>query len=590
MLALALGCLPLAAAELACAVLGWGGGATERYFAFLPDFYLRSGGLEEFAAKRIPPRGDEESTRILCVGGSTTAGYPYEGKRSFPRELQAALAHVAPETTWEVINAGHNGWCSAHVRGFLDPAGGDALARSGADLVVVCSGHNEFLDRLQHRVPWSGGGPRSWLWRLAMHSRLFGRIRFGLRGGPRDFLDSRRLSREHGPADLTLLDRLHLDRPLQENLPMEAWERELHLRRYRENLTAIVDLCAARGVPVVLCTLASGTRDVEPMRSEPSRPLGEGARKELRRLLDDAWAALRRAEAPGNAADRAIAIDAGFAEAHFLRGRALLALGRGMDAEESEAERALLAAKDLDAAPMRAPSAILAVTRDVARSRGVPLFDVEALFRAHAARAGSPGREWIVDTLHPNARGYRLFGLSLAAFLLREGLVPAPAGSGAAGPASPAAAEPSWLPEALAWIESRIAALDQDPSPIPEGEGDREELLEAHDQALVSDAAFALLFGNPGACERMLEGIPEKGSLRRRTYRRALLLQAIVAKGRGDLEFLQEARERLLRADPRVRSRARQETTRKILEIPGRKAGRRGKGRGKGKTKGKGKK
>ena len=45
-------------------------------------------------------------TRIICLGGSTTYGRPYNDKTSFCGWLREFLPAVDPSRQWEVINAG----------------------------------------------------------------------------------------------------------------------------------------------------------------------------------------------------------------------------------------------------------------------------------------------------------------------------------------------------------------------------------------------------------------------------------------------------------------------------------------------------
>ncbi|NUM79106.1 hypothetical protein HUU40_32515, partial [candidate division KSB1 bacterium] len=49
---------------------------------------------------------DPEVFRIFCVGGSTTAGFPFDCQVPFPVQLRYLLAQTYPQRHFEVINTG----------------------------------------------------------------------------------------------------------------------------------------------------------------------------------------------------------------------------------------------------------------------------------------------------------------------------------------------------------------------------------------------------------------------------------------------------------------------------------------------------
>jgi hypothetical protein len=208
---------------------------------------------------------------------------------------------------------------------------------------------------------------------------------------------------------------------------------------------------------------------------------------------------------------------------------------------------------------MRAPSEIVDAARAVARERDVPLFDAEnALAALSPARA--PGREWIVDTLHPTAEGYRTLGLALLDLLVAKRLIPF-----AEGPAADAGSSSLEPPASRSTVAGRL--LGRIP-PIPRDDEDAGTIAYARELAVVSDAGFALLVGNPGACRRMLAEVREDGDLRKWAHRRALVLRAILARHDGDDARFESLRAALLRGDPEIRTRGRESGTRRVFGIP----------------------
>lgn len=95
----------------------------------------------------IPPR--DERVRVLIFGGSNAQLLP-------GWYLQEQLQSRAPGPPgWEVVNLGRQGYGSARVRILLE----EALVRLVPDVVVIHSGHNEFVERAFATEVAMGRGP-----------------------------------------------------------------------------------------------------------------------------------------------------------------------------------------------------------------------------------------------------------------------------------------------------------------------------------------------------------------------------------------------------------------------------------------------
>ena len=88
---------------------------------------------------RVKPK---QTTRIFCLGGSTVQGRPYSIETSFTTWLRLTLESAQPERQWEVVNCGGISYASYRLR---------YVAREvldyEPDLIIVYTGHNEFLER-----------------------------------------------------------------------------------------------------------------------------------------------------------------------------------------------------------------------------------------------------------------------------------------------------------------------------------------------------------------------------------------------------------------------------------------------------------
>lgn len=331
----------------------------ERFFPPSLRGVMPSPNFQILAAEK--PR---DLRRILCIGESTTAGFPFPVTGSFPALLQQVLAERDPSTRWEVINGGMTGISSSSVAAMIDE-----MLSADIDDLVVYLGHNEF---------YGVGGAAS--------------PRFGLR----DLRIARLMERlfrssrsEKRPG--TLMERLAARATIPPHSPL----REAAYRRYARQIDRILDAASRKGTRVILCEVVSNERDLY--------PLGTSGGDAVRAAYDPAlWrdATPEPGAAPRVAAtiSQRLAVDSLNAGIFYLRGAARLAAG------DAQGGRDFARARNLDAVPFRAPDPINAVLRDAASRRHVPLVSMERIFRA-AAPTGVPGAESFVEHLHPTWMG-----------------------------------------------------------------------------------------------------------------------------------------------------------------------------------------
>lgn len=351
-------------------------------------------------AFRVPefsqlPHG--ESLRILCVGGSSVYGHPFDPPAPFASWLEVRLAQLFPERSFEVLNLGSNAFNSEAIRDLLED-----VQWGAADLLVVYAGHNEFLDRNLPSVLY----PRRhrlhhWLRSTRLGSWLQDLLRTGSEGDPL-------------PAHVMQKARIH-DAPFLN---------EEHLRRgledYRHAMSRIVGGAVERGATVALCLPVADLRDVGVEYSSFAATTPAAAREVFRQEVQLLRADLDRLEAAGGETSaireacqerlqRLEAIDGSVPLLAFLRGRFWLISG------EREAARAeLLRARDADQYPIRATGRIHAVLREIAASDDhVILVDPQPYFDA-AAEPDLPGQNgFFTDYCHPDLLGHRLIAESI---------------------------------------------------------------------------------------------------------------------------------------------------------------------------------
>ena len=178
----------------------------------------------ESREQHIPPKG--AARRVLLFGGSNTQTFPELALTDLLRQ-----GSPADDRGWEVINLGREGYGSGRVSILFD----QALALR-PDVVVIYSGHNEFVERgFQLELEEARGGEveRSLVSGLS-DLRLFRVLEEALR-------------QRVAPEPLAAAD------PAEREIPWA--QTQTRYAAYRVNLEHMCDQALAAGVQVVLCTL-----------------------------------------------------------------------------------------------------------------------------------------------------------------------------------------------------------------------------------------------------------------------------------------------------------------------------------------------
>jgi lysophospholipase L1-like esterase len=349
----------------------------------------------------------EGTVRVLCLGESTTAGFPFECQVPFPKQLRERLARAAPDRRIEVFNAGIAAIGSAVVLDLLP----ELLDATSPDAVVVYLGHNEFYGIYgSASAVATGGNATATRWVLALQ-------RLRIVAVLRDLLRAVRPAPAGQAAHRSLMESVVRD----QHIPLGSAQVAATAESFRDNLVRIVDECRSHKAAVLLGTLVSNERDLPPFR-------GAGAAEAVTRILAAGDSAL--AAGDQHRADScyrlAFGADSAQADVWFALGRAAWARG-----DSAGAAQRFAGARDRDAMRFRAPGSWNDVLRAVAREREVMLVDLEATFRA-ASPAGVLGNELFCDHLHPNPRGYALMAETFAEAVDRLHLLSRPSvGNGA---------------------------------------------------------------------------------------------------------------------------------------------------------------
>lgn len=285
--------------------------------------------------------------RVVVLGGSSTAGFPYQWYDGFPTALERRLQAHVPGRPVEVVNLGMTAvnsytlWdISRHVVD-MEP-----------DLVVIYAGHNEFYGALG--VGNTAASAPKGVW--------FGRMQLLLKRSALYTLLERVIL---GPPDYGLTpqanERTMMAKVVQNAaISFEGEDYQAGIEQFRSNMDDVLDTFTSEGIPVIAGTLVANLSGQEPLSRDTA------------------------------------AMDA------FTNGQEFLVSG-----DTVAARAAFQRALDLDGIRFRASSDINAEILSWNDRESVSVVDMQPVFDAHAAN-GIPGYDLFTDHLHPTLEGYDL--------------------------------------------------------------------------------------------------------------------------------------------------------------------------------------
>jgi lysophospholipase L1-like esterase len=320
------------------------------------------------------PEKKPGSFRIFFFGGSTVYGGHLPGI-GFVSQFEILLKKCLPERPVEVFNFGASGRDSTYVRKAVEKT-----LKAGPDLIVVYTGHNEFI--------WPEAD-------ASLFSRLLGTLE---RSSTATLF---RMPKEKLFPGLwaTLPKRWH---PVRRGSALFAEKKRI----FEENLESIAATARRAGIPLVLCTAASNLSDWPPVRREVLDPPPEPGFVDLRNEAESALAAGDR-ERAGGALGRLASGFPAEPETEYLLGRVAEQAG-----DYPAARAHFAAAKEQDPIPFRALDDFNRKVREVAGQDGVFLADMERLFQENSPH-GLVGFSLMTDNCHPLPQGNFLMATAL---------------------------------------------------------------------------------------------------------------------------------------------------------------------------------
>lgn len=423
LLVVACSLLPFLLLEIGLRTFGVGADEAEVHAGFgetSPLFELdeRSGNYRTSVAKgqffvteEFPVEPVKNEFRIFVLGGSTVQGRPFGIETSFAKWLEIQLNAEDPNRIYRAINCGGISYASYRLRPVLRE-----VLNYKPDLIVLATGHNEFLEDRTYSGMKSRSPVRLWLEKASTKLRTVMVARRMIGGAPRvEPTEDSKLTEELGDVVETRLD----DQAGYASYRRDADWHAAVSRQYADSVTEMVQTCKSANVPVVLVKLGANLRDCPPFKSELPADLSVEQQQQWQELFE--LATLTQEKSWQDALDiyqQLLKIDPLHPLVHFR-------IGRCQDQLESHALAATSyqLALDNDVCPLRMPQSLHKLLADVATATDVPIVDAESAVAASAGRPDEvPGYDLYLDHVHPTIGGHQVIADSLVSALRRHKL------------------------------------------------------------------------------------------------------------------------------------------------------------------------
>ena len=325
--------------------------------------------------------------RVFTLGGSSVYGFPWDASVAFPAILGDLLQRAHPMLRIESINAGAMSY-AMHRLELLSRE----LAEYDPDLVIIYSGHNEFIEPIfldeQRRAT------EQWpVWKkLLSRSRIAGAVE---QWSPSPL----------PPADPTI-DEVWVRR---ETVAVREQERQQATQHFEARLTELVGRFQQAGSRVLVTSVPCNLRDWRPEKS--LSPPGLSASQQQQLMAWQNTAAKKQAEGDWQTAVKilqsALRLAPEHAQLHYQLGQCWERLG-----EYEQAAAAFDRACDFDGYPIRRIRAFNVAAKQVAATTGAEFVDLDQRFRKLSPH-GLIGFHFIEDYVHPSLRGHELIAQEL---------------------------------------------------------------------------------------------------------------------------------------------------------------------------------
>lgn len=330
-----------------------------------------------------------DTVRIIALGGSSMAGFPY-GRFGAPAAfLQQRLTGLYPEKDIEVINLAMSSINSYALRDIASD-----VVELAPDAIYIYAGHNEYLGVMGVGSSYTGlgGHALNTLYLSAKDWRLTQLLVRIISAGA-DTMTTENASR-------TVMANVAKNR----NIAFDSPTYHRGITQFRDNMRAVLSTFAKADIPVYLSTLAANDKDQAPFAN--SYVLSSADQTKLHSRDLDTLIALQK-QHPFHAS-----VNFRLAQAYLANEQVQLARTHfGL-------------AKDYDALRFRAPGALNIEIYELSEMfEQTYLVDGADMLRRQS-EAGVVGYDLMHEHLHPNAKGYFFLAESALMIMQRHHLFP----------------------------------------------------------------------------------------------------------------------------------------------------------------------
>ena len=332
----------------------------EKYFSGIKNLPYST---ESFLLKEKP----SGSFRIITLGASSGAGYPYQNSGSFTKYIWKSLQYSFPNKKFEVANISMAAINSYTILDLLP-----GIIEKKPDLVLIYLGHNEYYGAL-------GAGSNQGIGSNRFATNLILKLK---KVKIYQLLENlvvsvqTLFSSKKGISDGTLMSNIAREKLIEFNSELF----NSGVSQFEGNLNDIFAQCKENNIPVIIGTLVSNLKDLEPFNSINSKN-GEST------------------DIIFNKAKEA------YVNTNF-----------------NDADSLFRLAKDLDGLRFRAPEKFNKVIHNFSMKYNFNVVNIDSIINSES-KNGIAGNELLVDHLHPNLLGYQIIGKSFFEAILKSGLI-----------------------------------------------------------------------------------------------------------------------------------------------------------------------
>jgi len=371
------------------------------------NYQIKPERLRSFVQNGFPNLKTKNTFRIFCLGGSTVQGRPYSVETAFTTWLRIALQTAYPEKTIEVVNCGGVSYASYRLAPILQ----ECLQNYQPDLILLCTGNNEFLEDRSYSFTKKAAP----LLEPAIHWASKSKVVQAIMKTGNRWTRSRPQDATLGPQVNAMLD---YERGIERYHRNEKWKTSVE-DHFSLNINRMIGLCRDHKVPAMVVSPCFNLKDTPPFKSESTPDLSVAQTQQWNSDLESASEFMSQdLDTALNHLQKAVKIDNVYAATWYDLGQAYLQKGRFQIAKQCF-QKAL----ELDICPLRINTNLRSMLKHTADQQSVPYYDLQELAVKHSS-FGITGSEFLIDHVHPTIRGHQIIGLELANLIRSHWLKP----------------------------------------------------------------------------------------------------------------------------------------------------------------------